>query len=123
MTCVHTAHIQVHAYTLNKCTLIEEINPQRSPKSLFLVVFFGQGFGRGGSSLTRCDLRDLLLASGCDEASMEFPSSSLTVVKDKPLSDKASGVADDVTQIKPQRIHMKLRPGEDMFNDSIWWWC
>ncbi|XP_056436342.1 integrin beta-3a [Gadus chalcogrammus] len=73
---------------------------------------FQEGFGRGGSSLTRCDLRDLLLASGCDEASMEFPSSSLTVVKDKPLSDKASGVADDVTQIKPQRIHMKLRPDD-----------
>lgn len=42
---------------------------------------------------------------------MEFPSSTLTVDKDLPLSDKASGAADDVTQVKPQKIHMTLRQG------------
>ncbi|XP_028310664.1 integrin beta-3a [Gouania willdenowi] len=69
-------------------------------------------FGKGGSSVSRCDLKDNLLKGGCSQVALEFPSSSLTVVKDAPLSDKASGVADDVTQIRPQKIHMVLRPGD-----------
>jgi len=64
--------------------------------------------------VSRCDLKQRLLEAGCGAASMEFPSSSLNVEKDSPLSDKASGTADDVTQIRPQRIRMTLRPGETM---------
>uniref|UniRef100_UPI003AAB69CD integrin beta-3-like n=1 Tax=Centroberyx gerrardi TaxID=166262 RepID=UPI003AAB69CD len=69
-------------------------------------------FGRGGSSVSRCDLKQNLLDGGCEAAALEFPSSSLTVQEDAPLSDKASGTADDVTQIKPQKLHMTLRPGD-----------
>lgn len=42
---------------------------------------------------------------------MEFPSSTFTIKEDAALSDKASGAADDVTQVKPQKIHMTLRQG------------
>lgn len=70
-----------------------------------------QEFGKGGSSLSRCDLKQNLLNVGCDMAALEFPSSTLTILEDKLLSDKASGTADDVTQIKPQKLHMTLRPG------------
>uniref|UniRef100_A0A671XBA6 Integrin beta n=1 Tax=Sparus aurata TaxID=8175 RepID=A0A671XBA6_SPAAU len=69
-------------------------------------------FGKGGSSASRCDLRQNLLDGGCASGDVEFPSSTLTIHEDAPLSDKASGTADDVTQIKPQKLSMTLRPGD-----------
>ncbi|XP_040918003.1 integrin beta-3-like [Toxotes jaculatrix] len=71
-----------------------------------------EAFGKGGSSAPRCDLKQNLLDGGCSATSLEFPSSSLTIQKDAPLSSKASGTADDVTQIKPQKLRMVLRPGD-----------
>uniref|UniRef100_A0A3P8WGT8 Integrin beta n=1 Tax=Cynoglossus semilaevis TaxID=244447 RepID=A0A3P8WGT8_CYNSE len=71
-----------------------------------------QEFGKGGSSVHRCDLKENLLTEGCNGGSLEFPSSTFSILKDTPLSDKASGAADDVTQIKPQKVHIKLRPGD-----------
>ncbi|XP_061761391.1 integrin beta-3-like [Nerophis ophidion] len=69
-------------------------------------------FGMGGAGVSRCDLKQNLLDGGCSEADLESPGSTLVVQEDKPLSDKASGEADDVTQITPQKIHMALRPGD-----------
>ncbi|XP_029293448.1 integrin beta-3a [Cottoperca gobio] len=69
-------------------------------------------YGKGGSGASRCDLKQNLLEGGCSADAVEFPSSTLTIQEDKPLSDKASGAADDVTQIKPQKLHMALRPGD-----------
>uniref|UniRef100_A0A8C9ZK10 Integrin beta n=1 Tax=Sander lucioperca TaxID=283035 RepID=A0A8C9ZK10_SANLU len=66
----------------------------------------------GGSSTSRCDLKQNLLNGGCSSTAVEFPSSTLSIQENKPLSDKALGTADDVTQIKPQKIHMALRPGD-----------
>lgn len=74
-------------------------------------MWLTQEFGKGGSSASRCDLRQSLLDLGCSTDAVEFPSSSVTVQEDRALSDKASGTADDVTQIKPQKVHMVLRPG------------
>ncbi|XP_041830995.1 integrin beta-3a [Melanotaenia boesemani] len=67
-------------------------------------------FGRGGSSVSRCDLEQNLLNGGC--STVEYPSSTLTILKNDPLSNKASGTADDVTQVRPQKIRMTLRPGD-----------
>lgn len=64
-----------------------------------------------GSGVSRCDLKENLINEGCGSAALEFPSSTLTVLQDDPLSDKASGTADDVTQVRPQKLQMKLRPG------------
>ncbi|XP_023266761.1 integrin beta-3-like [Seriola lalandi dorsalis] len=73
---------------------------------------FQEEFGKGGSSVSRCDLKQNLLEGGCSATSLEFPSSTMTIEEDVPLSDKASGTADDVIQIKPQRLHMVLRSGD-----------
>uniref|UniRef100_A0A674NLW0 Integrin beta n=1 Tax=Takifugu rubripes TaxID=31033 RepID=A0A674NLW0_TAKRU len=70
-----------------------------------------EDFGKG-SSLSRCDLKENLVKEGCSERDVEFPFSTLTVQEDASLSDKASGAADDVTQVKPQKIHMTLRQGD-----------
>lgn len=75
------------------------------------LMWLFQEFGKGGSSASRCDLRQNLLDGGCASGDVEFPSSTLTIHEDAPLSDKASGTADDVTQIKPQKLSMTLRPG------------
>ncbi|XP_068574553.1 integrin beta-3a [Cebidichthys violaceus] len=69
-------------------------------------------YGKGGSGASRCDLKENLLDGGCSPAAVEFPSSTLSIYKDAPLSNKASGTADDVTQIKPQKIGIALRPGD-----------
>ncbi|XP_063759885.1 integrin beta-3a isoform X2 [Eleginops maclovinus] len=69
-------------------------------------------YGRGGSGASRCDLKANLLKGGCTSDDLEFPSSTVNIQEDSPLSDKASGTADDVTQIRPQKIHMALRPGD-----------
>lgn len=52
------------------------------------------------------------MSSGCAVDSIEFPTSSKTVVEDRPLSNRASGVSHDITQIKPQKIHLTLRPDD-----------
>lgn len=71
---------------------------------------FCQIFGKGGSSLSRCDLRDSLIQSGCGVKFIEFPVSSMRILEGIPLSNKAGG-SDDITQIQPQKIHLTLRPG------------
>ncbi|XP_026063719.1 integrin beta-3a [Carassius auratus] len=68
-------------------------------------------FGKGGSSLSRCDLRDSLIQSGCGVKFIEFPVSSMRILENVPLSDKAGG-SDDITQIQPQKIHLTLRPDD-----------
>ncbi|XP_054463425.1 integrin beta-3-like [Anoplopoma fimbria] len=77
-------------------------------------------YGMGGSGGSRCGLKQNLLDGGCSPAAVELPLSTLSIEKDAPLSDKASGIADDVTQIKPQKISIKLRPGDSQrFDVSV----
>uniref|UniRef100_A0A672JH55 Integrin beta n=1 Tax=Salarias fasciatus TaxID=181472 RepID=A0A672JH55_SALFA len=71
-----------------------------------------QDFGQGVASSSRCDLKANLLASGCAPSALESPASRLQVIEDRPLSNKAAGSTQDITQIKPQRLHITLRPGE-----------
>uniref|UniRef100_A0A8C2H6R3 Integrin beta n=1 Tax=Cyprinus carpio TaxID=7962 RepID=A0A8C2H6R3_CYPCA len=74
-------------------------------------MFICQIFGKEGSSLSRCDLRDSLIQSGCGVKFIEFPVSSMRILENVPLSDKAGG-SDDITQIQPQKIHLTLRPDD-----------
>lgn len=67
-------------------------------------------FGKGGSGASRCDFKENLLKTGCGSEFVEFPLSSLSILQDAPLSDKSSG--NTVTQIRPQKINMVLRPGD-----------
>lgn len=75
-----------------------------------------QVFGKG-SSASRCDLKENLLDGGCSSSAVEFPSSTLDIQEDEALSDRGS--AGDVTQIRPQKIRMTLRPGTNQTNDVI----
>lgn len=70
-----------------------------------------QDFGLGVSSSPRCDLKHNLVAAGCAPSAVESPTSKLQVVEDRPLSNKATVATQDITQIKPQRLHINLRPG------------
>uniref|UniRef100_A0A3Q2XKI3 Integrin beta n=1 Tax=Hippocampus comes TaxID=109280 RepID=A0A3Q2XKI3_HIPCM len=66
------------------------------------------------SGVFRCDLKQNLLDGGCSDEALESPASTLAVLEDKALSDKASGAGETVTQIQPQKIRMVLRPGDSM---------
>lgn len=62
-------------------------------------------------STPRCDLHANLLLNGCGQEHIESPSSSVTVLEDRPLSNKGSG-GSTTTQMSPQRIQLNLRPGK-----------
>ncbi|XP_014858955.1 PREDICTED: integrin beta-3-like [Poecilia mexicana] len=68
-------------------------------------------FGIGRSSLSRCDLKENLVKEGCSAAAIEFPTSTLDIQQNNPLSDKASSTA-VVTQIRPQKLRLALRIGD-----------
>ena len=78
---------------------------------LWLSAFVCQDFGQGIASSSRCDLKSNLVAAGCAASSVESPISKMQVIEDRPLSNKAAGATQDVTQIKPQKVHITLRPG------------
>lgn len=71
-----------------------------------------QDFGRGRSLTSRCDFIQNLHKRGCEPRSVEYPTSSISVLKNRPLSSKGSGSTQyDVVQIMPQKISLSLRPG------------
>uniref|UniRef100_A0A665UUT2 Integrin beta n=1 Tax=Echeneis naucrates TaxID=173247 RepID=A0A665UUT2_ECHNA len=73
---------------------------------------FQEDFGQGVTSSSRCDLKSNLVAAGCAPSALEYPTSKLQVIEDRPLSNKAAGATQDVTQIKPQKLHISLRPDD-----------
>uniref|UniRef100_A0AAQ4QNN0 Integrin beta n=1 Tax=Gasterosteus aculeatus aculeatus TaxID=481459 RepID=A0AAQ4QNN0_GASAC len=68
-------------------------------------------FQEGAASSSRCDLKSNLAAAGCALSALESPASKLQVIEDRPLSNKAAGATQDVTQIQPQKLQITLRPG------------
>ncbi|XP_073329581.1 integrin beta-5 [Pagrus major] len=72
-----------------------------------------EDFGRGRSLTSRCDFIQNLQRRGCGVQFIEYPTSSISVLKNMPLSSTGSGLAQyDVVQIMPQKISLSLRPGE-----------
>ncbi|KAM8855217.1 integrin beta-5 [Spinachia spinachia] len=70
-------------------------------------------FGRGHSLPSRCDYSQNLQRRGCDVRLIEFPTSSISVLQNRPLSSKGSGSSQyDVVQIVPQKVSVSLRPGD-----------
>ncbi|TKS67841.1 Integrin beta-5 [Collichthys lucidus] len=70
-------------------------------------------FGRGRSLTSRCDFSQNLQKRGCDSRFIEFPTSSISILRNRPLSSKGSGSTQyDVVQIMPQKISLSLRPGD-----------
>lgn len=88
------------------------IDVSPSPSLLSILHPPPQEFGSTKSITSRCDFLQNLIANGCAGA-IENPSSSISVVKNVPLSSKGSGQTHlDVTQITPQKVALNLRPGE-----------
>lgn len=61
----------------------------------------------------RCNLKENLLKDNCALESIEFPLSEVQILEARPLSDKGSGDSSQITQVSPQRIALRLRPGRD----------
>ncbi|XP_033962154.1 integrin beta-6 [Pseudochaenichthys georgianus] len=57
----------------------------------------------------RCDTLDNLLEKGCARDQLEFPVSVGQILQDHPLGKKT--INDNTTQISPQKMALKLRPG------------
>ncbi|XP_070693758.1 integrin beta-5 [Pempheris klunzingeri] len=72
-----------------------------------------EDFGRGRTLTSRCDLSQNLQKRGCEARSIEYPTSSISVLQNMPLSSKGSGSSQyNVVQIMPQKISLRLRPGD-----------
>ncbi|XP_063144840.1 integrin beta-5 [Candoia aspera] len=73
---------------------------------------FKEEFGNKKSITSRCDFIENLITNGC-AGHFESTKSSINIVKNLPLSSKSSsGTNPDVTQIRPQKISLNLRPGD-----------
>lgn len=58
---------------------------------------------------TRCDLMVSLQQSQCGVKNIAFPNNTVQHTKSKPLS-KGGGIIEDVVQLVPQEVKLKLRP-------------
>lgn len=67
----------------------------------------------------RCDTPDALLENGCARSQLEFPVSNSLVLQDHPLG-RSSG---NSTQISPQKMALKLRPGPCSLYFNNWRLC
>ncbi|XP_063040848.1 integrin beta-3-like [Engraulis encrasicolus] len=103
----------VNIYAANICTS-SGVNTCRGCLSIHPSCAWcsQEDFDKGGSGVSRCDLKESLVAGGCAADALEFPTSSMSIQEDKPLSDRAAGASKDVTQIRPQKLHLTLRPGD-----------
>ncbi|XP_041856954.1 integrin beta-5 [Melanotaenia boesemani] len=72
-----------------------------------------EDFGRGRTLKSRCDFSPNLQKRGCEARFIEYPTSSMSVLQNMPLSSKGSGSSQyNMVQIMPQKISLSLRPGE-----------
>ncbi|XP_038610606.1 integrin beta-3 isoform X2 [Tachyglossus aculeatus] len=55
-------------------------------------------------------MRENLQKNGCPLESIEDPISGFRVLEDKPLSNTGAGDASTITQVRPQKIQLHLRP-------------
>ncbi|KAG8559849.1 hypothetical protein GDO81_017474 [Engystomops pustulosus] len=59
----------------------------------------------------RCDTPERLLSKGCTANHIEFPISKLETLRNIPLTEGAQKSHEHGTQITPQKLVLKLRPG------------
>ncbi|XP_071339344.1 integrin beta-5 [Trachinotus anak] len=70
-------------------------------------------FGRGRTLTSRCDFSQNLQKRGCEVRFIEYPTSSISILQNMPLSSKGSGSTQyNVVQIMPQKISLSLKPGD-----------
>ncbi|XP_047436583.1 integrin beta-6 [Mugil cephalus] len=60
----------------------------------------------------RCDTLDSLLEKGCARDQLQFPVTKVEILQDRPLGKKTEN--DNSTQISPQKMSLKLRPGNQL---------
>ncbi|XP_006020407.1 integrin beta-6 isoform X1 [Alligator sinensis] len=61
----------------------------------------------------RCDSPENLLSKGCQLNFIEFPISKVEIHRNKPLSVGIQKNNSDITQISPQKLTLRLRPGHE----------
>ncbi|KAJ8268699.1 hypothetical protein COCON_G00138710 [Conger conger] len=71
---------------------------------------------QGEPTSARCDELESLRKKGCNVVDIENPRGSLTINRDKPVTDRKDTSEkvkpEDITQIQPQKITLNLRSGE-----------
>ncbi|MED6289527.1 hypothetical protein CHARACLAT_003744 [Characodon lateralis] len=66
----------------------------------------------------RCDTLDNLLEKGCSRDHLHYPVSESQILQDRPLGKNTDDA--NTTQISPQKISLKLRPGsEEIFQVRV----
>ncbi|XP_048166334.1 integrin beta-6 isoform X3 [Corvus hawaiiensis] len=61
----------------------------------------------------RCDTLENLLSKGCQLNLIEFPISEVEIHRNDPLTASSQKNNSDVTQISPQKLTLRLRPGHE----------
>lgn len=73
----------------------------------------------GESTAARCDDLDALKSKGCPPEEIENPRGTHTLLKNKEVTNRIKGTAEslrpeDITQIQPQQVLLKLRKGKNI---------
>ncbi|OXB77069.1 UNVERIFIED_CONTAM: hypothetical protein H355_007716, partial [Colinus virginianus] len=76
---------------------------------MFVVANYTDSAGIHG----RCDTPENLLSKGCQLNLIEFPISEVVIHRNKPLTIATQKDNSDVTQISPQKLTLRLRPGHE----------
>lgn len=76
-------------------------------------------FQEGESTSTQCDDLEVLKTKGCPPDEIENPRGSQAMPKNKEVTNRVKGAAEnlkpeDITQIQPQQVQLKLRIGKDV---------
>uniref|UniRef100_A0A7N8YH57 Integrin beta n=1 Tax=Mastacembelus armatus TaxID=205130 RepID=A0A7N8YH57_9TELE len=95
------------------CRLVKTL---QTSSTLWFVVF--QDFGRGRTLTSRCDFSQNLQKRGCEVRFIEYPTSSISILQNMPLSSKGS-VSAHVVQIMPQKVSLSLRPDQTWFGLQV----
>ncbi|KAK2896079.1 integrin beta-1-like isoform X1 [Channa argus] len=100
--------IKANAQSCGECIQVAEMCGWCSDEN-FLTV--------GESKSARCDDLESLRKRKCDVSKIENPRGSITIDKNKPVTNRKKDVAEklkpeQITQIQPQKLTMNLRSGE-----------
>lgn len=86
-------------------------------KITFKMILLQNFLDVGESKSARCDDLESLKKRNCPVASVENPRGSITINKDKPVTNRKKDVAEklkpeQITQIQPQKLTLTLRSGK-----------
>ena len=79
---------------------------------MFFILFVQNFTKAGEQEAVRCDTKAQLMKRGCKREEIIAPENTIDIVKADPLSVSFDKQLKEPVQLSPQKISLRLRPGE-----------